>query len=233
MTSLNAKQKLALLNLYSEEIMKRLTPIYYCPEMSGVIAELLDINRLEELCMESYNEDDFSKRLWDELAASPMKNVLYDTILNYLSKVDASLHSILCLVSEKDTRSQFGKVLSNFEQFWTHINADTTMAFLKKIPCYDNIIMNIERSWRGSVVIYNVILLMFYNSALHILGDEEEDTKKRIVLRTIPLLGSNAIYDLMRSIYDNSEKAAAFVDQLHPCFLRYYGLNVVHVVLLL
>ncbi|RCN51714.1 DEAD/DEAH box helicase [Ancylostoma caninum] len=117
--------------------------------------------------------------------------------------VDVDLHSILCLVSEKDKRSQFSKVLSNIEQFWNFIDVDVTMAFLKNIPCYNDVISALEKSWRE---------------------DEEENTKKRVLLRTVPLFGYHAIYDLMCSIYDNSEKAAAFVNELCPDFPRYYQL---------
>ncbi|KIH62170.1 hypothetical protein ANCDUO_07549 [Ancylostoma duodenale] len=74
------------------------------------------------------------------------------------------------------------------------------MAFLKKISCYDDVISALERK------------------------EEDENTKKRVLLRTVPLFGYHALYDLMRSIYDNSEKAAAFINELCPDFLRYYEL---------
>lgn len=143
-------------------------------------------------------------------------------------------------ISQWPLRSQraicvyFSKVLSNIEKFWSFIDVDATMTFLKRIRCYDGIILALEKSWRGPI-----FTLLWFRREVSLfivwfplfLEDEDENMKKRVLLRTVPLLGYHAIYDIMRSIYDNSEEAEAFVNELCPGFLRYYGENAVWVAL--
>ncbi|KAJ1363457.1 ATP-dependent RNA helicase dbp2, partial [Parelaphostrongylus tenuis] len=203
MTYLNPKQKLALLSLYSEEIKKRLTPIYYSPETIGLLRELLDSNKFDEICLFSANETEFAENLWNSLVTSPMNSALYDTILSYLHPIDKELHAVLCCITENDSRSNFRLVLSNLDDFWTHLNVESTITFFKKMKCYGPVISRLE---------------------LGLEGVQDESTKKKLVLRIIPMVGANAVTDLMRSIYDNSEKAAAFVNKLRPDFLRFYKL---------
>ncbi|KAK6014378.1 hypothetical protein OSTOST_20239 [Ostertagia ostertagi] len=203
MVLLNTKQKLALLSLYSEEIKRRLAPLYNSSERPTDLLELLSTNEFEEILVDSSDDTEFTQKLWDALTNSPMNSALYDTILHYLATVDAELHSTLCCVSEKDSRSQFSKVLLKLEEFWAHLDVDKTLEFLKGIQYYNTVTSRIEKS----------------------LEDVEDiPTKKRVVLRTVPLLGDNAIYDLMRSIYHNSDQSADFVNKLHPNFLRFYEL---------
>ncbi|CAJ0601549.1 unnamed protein product [Cylicocyclus nassatus] len=201
--AMSAKQKLALIHLYSYEITKRLAPLYYAPDTGGRIPELLELNKIEELSMDCQSELEFTNKLWEALTTSPMKNVLYEIILDYLSRVDGELFSTLCFVSENDTRSQFSKVLSNVDQFLEFLDVDSTINFLKKISTYILITSTLEKSWRE---------------------DEALEIKKKMVLKTIPLLGYYAIYDLLRPMYDVSEEAKTFVNRLYPNFLRYYEL---------
>ncbi|WKY07596.1 hypothetical protein Q1695_007227 [Nippostrongylus brasiliensis] len=203
MVHLNTTQKLALLSLYSEDIKRRLAPLYNSSDRPSVLAELLATDQFEEIRDDCIDETEFAQKLWDAFQNSPMKAVLYDSILHYLSTVDEDLHSILCCVSEKDSRSQFNKVLFYLDEFWKHLDVEVTLEYLKKIRYYENVTSRIERSLEGV---------------------EDVATKKRLVLRTIPLLGANAIYDLMRSIYYNSDKSKDFVEKLHPNFLKFYDM---------
>ncbi|VDO34379.1 unnamed protein product [Heligmosomoides polygyrus] len=134
-----------------------------------------------------------------------MNAALYDTILHYLSSVDPDLQSVLCCVSEEDSRSQFSKVLLYLEDFWAYLDVDAVLIFFKGIQFYSFMTSRIEKSLEGI---------------------EDDSVKKRVILRTLPLLGNEAIYDLMRAIYDHSEKSADFVNRLHPGFLRFYNLLV-------
>ncbi|KAK5970215.1 hypothetical protein GCK32_000933 [Trichostrongylus colubriformis] len=203
MVFLNAKQKLALLSLYSEEIKRRLAPLYNSSERPAELLELLGTNEFDELLVDSSDDSEFTQKLWNALMNSPLRDTLYDAILHYLSTVDEELHSTLCCVSEKDTRSQFSKVLLKLDDFWTYLDVNKTLEFLKGIHYYNAVTTRIEKSLEEV---------------------EDVSTKKRVVLRTVPLLGDNAIYDLMRSIYYNSDESAAFVNELHPNFLRFYEL---------
>nr|CDJ85950.1 Restriction endonuclease and DNA RNA helicase domain containing protein [Haemonchus contortus]CDJ90283.1 Restriction endonuclease and DNA RNA helicase domain containing protein [Haemonchus contortus] len=203
MVLLNTKQKLALLSLYSEEIKKRLAPLYNSSERPAELLELLGTNEFDEILVDSSDDADFTHKLWEALMNSPLSVAFYDTILHYLSTVDVELHSILCCISEKDSRSQFSKVLLKLEEFRTYLDVDKTLEFLKGIRYYREVVSRIEKSLEGV---------------------DDITTKKRLVLRTIPLLGDNAIYDLMRSIYYNSEQSTEFVNKLHPNFLRFYEL---------
>ncbi|VDL78218.1 unnamed protein product [Nippostrongylus brasiliensis] len=203
MVHLNTTQKLALLSLYSEDIKRRLAPLYNSSDRLSVLAELLATDQFEEIRDDCIDETEFAQKLWDALQNSPMKAALYDSILHYLSTVDEDLHSILCCVSEKDSRSQFNKVLFYLDEFWKHLDVEVTLEYLKKIRYYENVTSRIERSLEGV---------------------EDVATKKRLVLRTIPLLGANAIYDLMRSIYYNSDESKEFVEKLHPNFLKFYDM---------
>ncbi|PIO58326.1 hypothetical protein TELCIR_20240 [Teladorsagia circumcincta] len=75
-----------------------------------------------------------------------MNSALYDTILRYLATVDVDLHSTLCCVSEKDSRSQFSKVLLKLDEFWTHLDVEKTLEFLKGIQYYNTVTSRIEKS---------------------------------------------------------------------------------------
>ncbi|CAJ0937192.1 unnamed protein product, partial [Mesorhabditis belari] len=211
MTGLTSSQELALLDLYKREIIARLQAIYWNSDLGKFFKELLpSAKRIDELRLKFDDEKLFAGKLWDELMLSPMKGAIYVTLLNFLAegcnlKAEESLdlHALLNLTTrEKERRSYFQQVLIHYEKLMRFVDVDKVLDFLKTIEPYEKVVELIAQD----------------------IQEEDPATKKKILLRTIPRLGSESFFDILKAMYDGNADVNAFIEKIVPNFLRRYEL---------
>ncbi|CAJ0937417.1 unnamed protein product, partial [Mesorhabditis belari] len=113
------------------------------------------------------------------------------------------LHALLNLTTrEKERRSYFQQVLIHYEKLMRFVDVDKVLDFLKTIEPYEKVVELIAQD----------------------IQEEDPATKKKILLRTIPRLGSESFFDILKAMYDGNADVNAFIEKIVPNFLRRYEL---------
>ncbi|ULT94772.1 hypothetical protein L3Y34_003903 [Caenorhabditis briggsae] len=208
----------ALVELYDKKIMNCLEAIFHDKEKYDNFKELLQRFKIERLIESSENEKEFSKKLFKKLQASDLVKIdderLYREILAFLHKymTNSSLHKQLRCVNEKTRRSQFGLILSNLDGFLKYIEPDAVIPYLRAIPAYDEtvqrLIPKLERIDQEN-----------QDEQTEDEQNEREMEKKKMILRSVPQLGTFAVLDILFTIYEHSSQGSSaearhFVDSI-------------------
>lgn len=202
------KQCAALVKLYDREITRCLEPIYQEPEKGEHFEELLSRGRIEELIGEFEDAVRFSKKLFQELSDSPLtkdEERLYKNVMTYLQAClpGSNVHKLLKCSDRTMRRCQFSTILNNLEGFLRYSDPETVLRYLDCYPQYKDVVIALRREIEQN-----------RNDEI-----EDEDFIKKLILRTVPMLGESSAYDIMYSIHENTsnnlnEEAKSFIERV-------------------
>ncbi|CAI2351996.1 unnamed protein product [Caenorhabditis sp. 36 PRJEB53466] len=211
-------QCVALVDLYELEITRCLELLFREPDKAGGLTQLAPEGRIEELIGEFENGEEFSRKLFDELKNSPLALAdderFYKDLLAFLheNKPNPGLHHLLACSDRNVRRSGFRLVLNNLPEFLKYTDPKTVISYLDSMPMYQEIVRVLREELERQT-------------------ETNLEIMKKIVLRTVPLLGDYAVYDVMYAIYQRSSQnlsveAQQFIDKIMK--LRAGGFETFH-----
>ncbi|CCD62350.1 RNA helicase [Caenorhabditis elegans] len=214
------KQCSSILSLYDKEIILCLEPIYRDPEKGDGFSELLPLGRIDELKIQSENAQEFSKQLYHDLKNSILSNAdderLYKDIMTYLQTYlpKCTVHKLLNCSNREVKLSDFHYILDHFEGFLRFIEPKVVLAYLDSYPQYIDAVAVLRKEIERNEE-----------------DNQDSDFIKKLILRTVPLLGEQAVYDIMYTISEKSSnnldvEAKQFIAKVlrlkNDGFLRFY-----------
>lgn len=218
------EQCAALVDLYDTKIMKCLEEAYRDQEKIGSLKNLLQPFEVEKLIETSADEEEFSKKLFKKLQASDLVKIdnerLYSEILAYLHRnmINSSLHEMLKCSDMRTKKSQFGLILSHLEGFLKYTDPTSVLSYLRSIASdsRDSVYTDVFYKLNSEL---NRIDKLENNEEEEEKKEERELEKKKIILRSVPQLGTFAALDIMLAIYgggspNRDNEARHFVDSV-------------------
>ncbi|CAD6199957.1 unnamed protein product [Caenorhabditis auriculariae] len=150
---LKPPQMLAMISLYQRELENHLRPLYSSQENVGCLKEFLPSGEISKIADEADGPDDFCVKLLNSLRESPLKNRLYDALLNFLKLQDpnSDLLKWFALSADDNRRSQFNAVLMYYDEFMQHLNVKKTIQYLKLFSKYTQIVAALENNFHLNV----------------------------------------------------------------------------------
>lgn len=216
------KQCAALVRLYDREIIRCLEPIYREPEKGTPFDELLSRGRIEELIGESDSEIEFAAKFFDEINDSQLSKAdderLYKCVMTYLQTnfSNSNIHRLLKCEDKSMRICHFSMILNHLDSFIRYLDPNAVLTYLECHPQYLEAVVALRQEIECSGG----------NN-----GEENAEFMKKMILRTIPLLGESAAYDIMYAVYNNSsndrnEEAKTFIEQIlrlqRGSFINFY-----------
>lgn len=126
---------------------------------------------------------------------------------------NSSIHTLLKCSNEITRKSQFGLILSNLDNFLLYADPSKAIDYFRAFPIYDDVVRRLTAGMEG------IDQVDHEDTDDLEMTRERELKKKKLILRSIPNLGTFAALDLLHTIYENpssnrNEEARHFVDSL-------------------
>uniref|UniRef100_A0A8R1IMQ9 Uncharacterized protein n=1 Tax=Caenorhabditis japonica TaxID=281687 RepID=A0A8R1IMQ9_CAEJA len=207
----------ALITLYDTEITRCLEQVFRDPEKAGGLVELLCEGRIEEIRMEFEGDaSGFAKKLFAELKMSPLsladEQRLYMEFMVFLQENmrNSEIHRLLKCSDEAVRRSEFKILLNHLDEFLRFTDPREVLKYLDAYPQYYDVVQ---------------VLRIEMQHLQQTLAERQQNTTGnehimgKLLLRTVPILGNLAIYEILFVIYFNSsqnldEEAKSFVNRV-------------------